>query len=71
MVTILFNFFKNSLMIFAIITFQKVTAQIKAEDFGFRHFQYFIEGDSIDVLVKSKKGDENKKKPIFFQFKVP
>ncbi|MBG7611436.1 hypothetical protein IU405_04150, partial [Polaribacter sp. BAL334] len=31
-----------------------------------RHFQYFIEGDSIDVLVKSKKGDENKKKPIFF-----
>ncbi|WP_445751997.1 dienelactone hydrolase family protein [Polaribacter sp.] len=53
-------------MIFAIITFQKVTAQIKAEDFGFRHFQYFIEGDSIDVLVKSKIGDENKKKPIFF-----
>ncbi|WP_456437467.1 hypothetical protein, partial [Psychroserpens sp.] len=38
----------------------------KAEDFGFRHLQYVFENDTIDVLIKSKKGDENKKKPLFF-----
>ncbi|QNM84569.1 dienelactone hydrolase family protein [Polaribacter pectinis] len=42
-------------------------SQKKAEDFGFRHFQYIIENDTIDVLVKSKKGEENIKKPIFFE----
>lgn len=36
------------------------------EDFGFRHLQYEFEGDTVDVLVKSKKGEENIKKPIFF-----
>lgn len=38
----------------------------KPEDFGFRHFQYVFENDTIDVLVKSKKGEEQLKKPLFF-----
>jgi len=38
----------------------------KAENYGYRHFKYIIDGDSVDVLIKSKKGDENKKKPLFF-----
>lgn len=36
------------------------------KDFGFRHFQYIIENDTVDVLVKSKKGEEYQKKPILF-----
>jgi len=49
-----------------ILSFGLVAYAQEPKDFGFRHIQYVIEGDSIDVLVKSQKGDENKKKPIFF-----
>lgn len=38
----------------------------RSEDFGFRHLQYQFEGDTVEVLVKSKKGEEHLKKPIFF-----
>ena len=38
----------------------------KAEDFGFRHLQTFYKEDTVDILIKSKKGDELKRKPIFF-----
>jgi len=37
----------------------------KAEDFGYRHVQTSYKGDSVDILIKSKKGEELKKKPIF------
>ena len=37
----------------------------KAEDFGFRHLQTIYKGDTIDILLKSKLGDEQKRKPIF------
>ncbi|MEM6299870.1 MAG: hypothetical protein AAF740_14375, partial [Bacteroidota bacterium] len=36
------------------------------EAYGFRHLQYALEGDTVDVLVKSKKGKEMNKKPLFF-----
>jgi len=35
------------------------------QDFGFRHIQLIYKGDNVDVLVKSKKGDENISKPLF------
>ncbi|CAB4902503.1 unannotated protein [freshwater metagenome] len=35
------------------------------KDFGFRYIQLTYKGDNVDVLVKSKKGDENVPKPIF------
>lgn len=38
----------------------------QAEDFGFRHIQYVFDNDTVEVLIKSKKGDENKTKPLFF-----
>lgn len=37
----------------------------RPEDFGFRHFKITYKNDVVDILVKSKKGDEEKKKPLF------
>jgi len=56
---------KTSLFIFLLISIN-FYSQKKAEDFGFRYFQYIIENDTVEVLVKSKKGEENIKKPLFF-----
>jgi dienelactone hydrolase len=36
------------------------------EDFGFRHIVYKYKTDSVDILIKSKKGEEDIKKPLFF-----
>lgn len=44
----------------------EIFAQIKkAEDFGYRHIKTSYKGDNLDILIKSKKGEELKKKPIF------
>ena len=37
----------------------------KAEDFGFRHLQTTYNGDTVDILLKSKKGEELIRKPLF------
>lgn len=37
----------------------------RPEDFGFRHLQTIYKGDTVDILIKSKKGEEQKKKPLF------
>ena len=36
------------------------------QDFGFRHIVFKYKTDSVDVLIKSKKGEENISKPLFF-----
>jgi hypothetical protein len=43
------------------------------KDFGFRHIQMNYDGDKVDILVKSKKGDENTPKPkfLFLQGSTP
>jgi hypothetical protein len=55
--------------ILATLTFvftMQVSAQIKQpEDVGFRHIQTLYKGDTVDILIKSKEGDELKRKPIF------
>lgn len=33
--------------------------------YGYRHLQYIYQNDMADVLVLSKKGDEQKRKPLF------
>lgn len=38
----------------------------KPEDFGFKHIGLSFNNDSIDVLVLSKKGEEERLKPLFF-----
>jgi Dienelactone hydrolase family len=35
------------------------------EDFGFRHLQTIYKNDTVDILIKSKKGEEEKPKPLF------
>ncbi|MFD2034027.1 alpha/beta hydrolase family protein [Belliella marina] len=58
---------KYILTFFYCIIVAQVFGQIKSpEDFGFRHFEYMFNGDKVDILVKSKKGEEGIKKPIFF-----
>ena len=37
----------------------------RPEDFGFKHLQTIYKGDTVDILIKSKKGQEQKKKPLF------
>ncbi|APY07195.1 hypothetical protein BWZ20_02245 [Winogradskyella sp. J14-2] len=51
---------------FLILFYISVKAQISPEDFGFRHFQYVMENDTLEVLIKSKKGEEHIKKPLLF-----
>jgi dienelactone hydrolase len=34
-------------------------------DYGYRHLQTVYKGDTVDILIKSKKGEEQVKKPIF------
>lgn len=35
------------------------------EAYGFRHLQTLYKGDTVDILIKSKKGEEQKRKPLF------
>ncbi len=35
------------------------------EEFGFRHFQISYKGDTVDILIASKKGEKQKQKPLF------
>jgi len=37
----------------------------RPEDYGFRHLQTIYKDDTVDILIKSKKGEEQKKKPLF------
>ena len=37
-----------------------------AKDYGYTHFQYNYKSDVVDILIKSKKGEENMRKPLFF-----
>lgn len=54
------------LKIFLIIGFN-VFAQVKtAKDYGFTHLVYNYKNNKVDILIKSKVGEENTKKPLFF-----
>ena len=43
---------------------QAVAQSGKPEDFGYRHLQIRYQNDPVDILVLSKKGEEQKAKPI-------
>src|SRR5450432_3765413 len=56
----------SMLFLYFVLLSCSLSAQQKsAEDYGFRHFRINYKGDSVDVLLKSRKGDEEKKKPLF------
>ena len=65
--------YKSISVIFILITSSIFGQKKTPEDFGFRHFVYQYTADSVDILVKSKKGEELKRKPIllFCQGSLP
>lgn len=55
---------KTLTILIVIIFIQNTFAQKKVEDFGYTHHQIKFNSEKVDFVVKSKKGDEEKKKPI-------
>lgn len=55
---ILFSFF---FIISSIIYGQKTP-----EDFGYKYLKFEYQNEIVDVIVQSKKGEEDKQKPLFF-----
>ena len=58
----------NRLFFFAFILLTTtISAQLKsAKELGFTHIVYNYKNDKVDILIKSKTGEENLKKPLFF-----
>ncbi len=57
---------RNILFLFFTICFFRLSGQDKQGIvYGFRHLQTIYNGETVDILIKSKKGDEGKKKPLF------
>ncbi len=59
---------KKLLFIFFALYSKSLFAQseLTPEKFGFRYFSIIYEKDTVNILVKSRKGEETKRKPIFF-----
>ncbi|WP_435414527.1 alpha/beta hydrolase family protein [Polaribacter aestuariivivens] len=57
---------KKILFVFLVLT-TNFYAQKKVEDFGYRRIQTSFEAETVDILISSIKGEENRKKPIFFE----
>lgn len=52
-------------ILLSLLFFAAVAQNEQPEDYGFTHLQTIYKGDTVDILIKSKKGDEHKKKPLF------
>ena len=50
------------LLLISLTTF----GQKKPEDFGYKHLTFKYNKTTVDVLIQSKKGEENIQKPLFF-----
>lgn len=61
------------LLIILLLFFSNFVFGQKTEEFGFRHLQTIYKGDTIDILIKSKKSEELKRKPLllFCQGSLP
>lgn len=60
-------------VIFLFLTVHSFGQNKQPEDYGFRHLQTVYKGDTVDILIKSKKGEEQKSKPLllFCQGSLP
>lgn len=56
------NFTLISFILFKISLFGQ---NIPPENYGFKRLQTVYKGDTVDILIKFKKGEEQKKKPLF------
>lgn len=57
---------RSILIILTSLSFSLCLPQKRIEDFGYRHFQINFQQDVVDILVRSKKGEEHVKKPVLF-----
>jgi len=59
---------KSKIILFTcLLSILHVFGQTKtAKDYGYTHLVYNYKDDKVDILIKSKKGEENVKKPLFF-----
>lgn len=48
-----------------VFTIDLFAQNLNPEEYGFRHMQTFYNGDLVDILIKSCKGEEQIKKPLF------
>lgn len=53
-------------LILFILTSYSLFAQKTPEDFGYKHLIFQYENKNVNVIIKSKLGDEEKPKPLFF-----
>jgi hypothetical protein len=59
-------FMKNFILIsFTFLSGTLFGQNINPDVYGFRHLQTIYKGDTVDILIKSKKGEEEKPKPLF------
>lgn len=54
------------LILFLFSTFIYHCQTKSPKDFGYRHLKVLYKGTIVDVLIKSKRGEDSIKKPIFF-----
>lgn len=52
-----------------LVTFSAYGQSGTPEDFEFKHIVFNYKTDKVDILVKSKKGEENIPKPLFLSGK--
>jgi dienelactone hydrolase len=64
---------KTYCLLFLLFHTAAFARQVLPEVYGFRHLQTVFRGDMVDILVKSKKGEEQVKKPLllFCQGSLP
>ncbi|MEI7504905.1 MAG: hypothetical protein WCJ61_16645, partial [Paludibacter sp.] len=55
-----------SVIIFITFTTSLIGQTKTAKDYGYTHLQFVYKSDVVDILIKSKKGEENIQKPLFF-----
>jgi dienelactone hydrolase len=50
---------------FLLLTINSFGQNQQPEEYGFRHLQTIYKGDVVDILIRSKKGEDQKIKPLF------
>lgn len=54
------------LPIFLLLDWESFAQSKTPQDFGYRHIEFVYKSDKVDILIKSRKGEEAKSKPLFF-----
>lgn len=55
----------NILTVLLAFSFHSYAQMERPEHYGFKHLQTIYKGDTVDILIKSKEGEAQKKKPLF------